>query len=191
MNFWIFFYRTIKFWKFDVSTKVPLWGSQNQATYFLKESTSWNRWGRNMGIPIHILFRRLFIYRSPVFRLDCKTSEWQFLTVTLTDHVHVWFVVIVWFIFSFNFHVTVEAFYLIFIMTIEKECPCSETSELTDNSTEQYIDTSIFGKSLSLDFCYLCEVTVNGYSSVLDNYLFYFFRVQITIVRLNRMRNWP
>ena len=31
---WIFyfFYRDIKFWKFDVSTKLPLWGCQNQTT---------------------------------------------------------------------------------------------------------------------------------------------------------------
>ena len=28
----------------------------NQATYFLKETTLRNRWGSNMGIPIHVLF---------------------------------------------------------------------------------------------------------------------------------------
>ena len=53
---WIFFYGDIKFLKFDVFTKLPLWGSQNRATYFLKETTLWNWWGNNMGIPIHILF---------------------------------------------------------------------------------------------------------------------------------------
>ena len=30
--------------------------AQNQTTHFLKEKTLWNRWGSNMGIPIHILF---------------------------------------------------------------------------------------------------------------------------------------
>ena len=35
--------------------KLSLWGSQNQATYSLKERTLWNRWGSNMGMPIHIL----------------------------------------------------------------------------------------------------------------------------------------
>ena len=42
--------------------KLPLWGGQNQATYFLKERTFWNRWRSNMGIPIHMLF---FIQKYP------------------------------------------------------------------------------------------------------------------------------
>ena len=36
--------------------EATMWGSQNQATYSLKERTLWNRWGSNMRIPIHILF---------------------------------------------------------------------------------------------------------------------------------------
>ena len=32
-----FFYRDIKFIKFDVLTKLPLRGSQNLATYFLRK----------------------------------------------------------------------------------------------------------------------------------------------------------
>ena len=56
LNFLIFFYTDIKFKKFDVSRKLPLWGSQNQATYFLKERKLWNQWGTNMGIPIHMRF---------------------------------------------------------------------------------------------------------------------------------------
>ena len=36
--------------------KLPLWGSQNQARYFLKVRTLWNWWGSNMGIPIYMLF---------------------------------------------------------------------------------------------------------------------------------------
>ena len=56
-EFFYFFYRDIKFWKFDVSTiTLLLWGSQIQATYFLKGRTLWDRWGRKMGIPIHMLF---------------------------------------------------------------------------------------------------------------------------------------
>ena len=35
MNY--FFYRDIKFYKYDIFTKLPLRGSQNQATYFLKK----------------------------------------------------------------------------------------------------------------------------------------------------------
>ena len=35
--------------------KLPLWGNQNQATYFLKDRTLWNWWGSNMGIPIDML----------------------------------------------------------------------------------------------------------------------------------------
>ena len=31
-------------------------GNQNKATYFYNEKTLWNRWGSNMGIPIHMLF---------------------------------------------------------------------------------------------------------------------------------------
>ena len=62
---WIFFYRDIKFKKFDVSTKLPPWGSQHQVTYFLKKRTFWNRWGSNMGISIYILFKyflKILIY---------------------------------------------------------------------------------------------------------------------------------
>ena len=47
--------RRIKFYKFDVSTKVPLWGSQNQAKYFFNEKTLGNRWGSNLGIPIYMI----------------------------------------------------------------------------------------------------------------------------------------
>ena len=38
-EFFNFFYGDIKFWKFDESTKLPLWESQSQATYFPKEIT--------------------------------------------------------------------------------------------------------------------------------------------------------
>ena len=54
--FLFFFYRDSNFFKFDVSTKLPLWGSQNQVTYFLKKRTLWNQWRSNMGISIHIFF---------------------------------------------------------------------------------------------------------------------------------------
>ena len=37
--FFDFFYRDIKFLNFDVCMKRPLWGSQNQTTYFLKGIT--------------------------------------------------------------------------------------------------------------------------------------------------------
>ena len=56
-QFFNFFYWDIKYWNFDVSMKLPLWGSQNQATYFFKEITLWNQWGSNMGFPIHMLFK--------------------------------------------------------------------------------------------------------------------------------------
>ena len=53
LNFLISFYRHIKFFKFKVAMKLPPWGSKNQATYFLKKKTLWNRWGSNMGLFPH------------------------------------------------------------------------------------------------------------------------------------------
>ena len=51
-----FFYANIKFQKLNLSTKLLLWGSQNQARYSLKERIWLSRWGSNMGISIHMLF---------------------------------------------------------------------------------------------------------------------------------------
>ena len=50
-DFLIFFIVTSNY-----KNSMYLWGSQNQATYSLKGRTLRNRWGSNMGIPIHILF---------------------------------------------------------------------------------------------------------------------------------------
>ena len=90
---WIFsfFYRDIKFKKFDVSTKLSLWGSQNQATYFLKETTLWNRWRSNMVIPIHILFFTWLFLGIKLMevkgRLNTDTSPHNFWTTFLDNHL--------------------------------------------------------------------------------------------------------
>ena len=58
------FYRDIKFLKFDVSGKLPLWGSQNQVTCFLKEGTFSNQWGSNKEISMYILFKIVIVMRA-------------------------------------------------------------------------------------------------------------------------------
>ena len=67
-----------------VFTKLPLWESQNKATYFLKETTLWNRWRSNIGIPICILFLKSlkhFYTINNIWRWKTTSTRLLFLSL--------------------------------------------------------------------------------------------------------------
>ena len=76
------FYRVIKFKNFDVSIKLLLWGSQNQATYILKERTLWNRWGSGMGISIRMFFFTFLKKQLKSLNNERKLTNFGYVFVT-------------------------------------------------------------------------------------------------------------